>query len=140
VSVLLDANALLAVLVAEPAMDRVLSLIRQGNTAMTGANIAEVFDVGVRRKGLSPARMTELVEPLFEGPIACVPLDQGPAGPAGVLRGERYHRSKCRISLADAILLAAARPTDKIATSDSEVLSIAAELGVETIELPPSSG
>jgi len=29
VSVLLDANALLAVLVAEPAMDRVLSLIRR---------------------------------------------------------------------------------------------------------------
>jgi PIN domain nuclease of toxin-antitoxin system len=137
---LLDANALLAVLVAEPAMDRVLSLIRQGNTAMAGANIAEVFDVGIRRKGLSPERMTELVEPLFDGPIACVPLDQGLARSAGVLRGDRYHRSKSRISLADAQLLAAARPGDKIATSDSGVRAIAAELGIETIELPPSSG
>lgn len=139
-SVLLDANALLAVLVAEPAMDRVLSLIRRGNAAMTGANIAEVFDVGIRRKGLSPARMTELVEPLFDGPIACVPVDQGLARPAGLLRGDRYHRSKSRISLADAVLLAAARPADKIATSDSGVLAIAADLGIETIELPPSSG
>lgn len=137
-SVLLDANALLAVLVAEPAMDRVLSLIRQGNTAMTGANIAEVFDVGIRRKGLSPARMTELVEPLFDGPIACVPVDRGLARPTGILRGTRYHRSKSRISLADAVLLAAAQPDDKIATSDSGVLAVAADLGIGTIELPPS--
>lgn len=139
-SVLLDANALLAVLVAEPAMDRVLAQIRQGNAAMTGANIAEVFDVGIRRKGLSPARMTELVEPLFEGTIACVPVDQGIARSAGLLRGDRYHRSRSRISLADAVLLAAAQPGDEIATSDSGVLAIAAELGIETIELPPSSG
>ena len=139
-SILLDANALLAVLVAEPAMDRVLSLIRQGNTAMTGANIAEVFDVGIRRKGLSPARMTELVEPLFAGPISCIPIEQELARPAGLLRGSRYHRSKSRISLADAVLLAAARPADKIATSDSGVLALAAELGIKTIELPPSGG
>jgi len=140
VSVLLDANALLAVLVAEPAMERVLSLIRQGNTAMTGANIAEVFDVGIRRKGLSSTRMTELVEPLFDGAIACVPVDQSLARPAGLLRGGRYHRSKSRVSLADAVLLAAARPGDEIATSDSGVLAIAADLGIATIELPPSSG
>ena len=139
-SVLLDASALLAVLVAEPAMDRVLSLIRQGNTAMTGTNIAEVFDVGIRRKGLSPARMTELVEPLFDGPIACVPVDQRLARSAGILRGDRYHRSKLRISLADTVLLAAAQPGDKIATSDSGILAIAAELGIETIELPRSGG
>lgn len=138
--VLLDANALLAVLVNEPAMERVLSLIRQGNTAMTGANIAEVFDVGVRRKGLSPARMNELVGPLFDGPIACVPVDQLLAEPAGLLRGSRYHRSKSRLSLADAVLLAAAMSGDRIATSDSDVIAVAAELGVETIGLPPSSG
>jgi PIN domain nuclease of toxin-antitoxin system len=140
VSVLLDANALLAVLVAEPAMGQVLPLIRQGNTAMTGTNIAEVFDVGIRRKGLSPVRMTELVEPLFDGPITCLPVNQGLARLAGSLRGDRYHRSKSRISLADAILLAAARPSDKVATSDSGVIAIATELGIETIELPPSSG
>jgi PIN domain nuclease of toxin-antitoxin system len=140
VRVLLDANALLAFLVDEPAMERVLSLIRQGNTAMTGVNIAEVFDVGVRRKGLSPTRMTELIGPLFEGSIACVPVDQLLAGPAGLLRGSRYHRSKSRISLADAVLLTAARPGDRIATSDSGVLAVAVELGIETIELPPSSG
>lgn len=139
-SVLLDANALLAVLVGEPAMDRVLLLIREGNAAMTGANIAEVFDVGIRRKKLSPQRMSDLVEPLFDGPIACVPVASNLAASAGRLRAAHYHRSKARIPLADATLLAAAEQADKIATSDSGVLAVAAELGIETIELPPSSG
>jgi len=140
VSVLLDANALLAVLVGEPAMDRVLPLLRGGKTAMTGANIAEVFDVGIRRKSLSPARMDELVEPLFEGPIASIPVDPTLARRAGELRAAHYHRSARRVSLADAALIAAAGPSDRIASSDSDVLAIAAELGIETIELPPSSG
>lgn len=138
--VLLDANALLAVLVGEPAMDRVLSILRQGSAAMTGANVAEVFEVGIRRKGLSPERMSEVVEPLFDGPIACVPVDRALAGSAGRPRAARYHRSGAGISLADAVLLAAAQPGDEIATADSGVLAIAAELGIETVELPPSSG
>src|SRR5258705_556419 len=74
VNVLLDANALLALLLAEPAMERVLSLLREGGIAMTGANLAEVFDVGIRRKGHPPMRMAELVEPLLEGPITSIPL------------------------------------------------------------------
>jgi PIN domain nuclease of toxin-antitoxin system len=140
VNVLLDANAVLAVLLAEPAMDQVLPLLREGRAAMTGANIVEVFDVGIKRKGLSPARMTELVEPLFEGPIASIPVDPRLARRAGELRADQYHRSKRRISLADAVLLAAARPGDRIASADRPVLAIAAELGIETIELLPSSG
>jgi PIN domain nuclease of toxin-antitoxin system len=140
VSVLLDANALLAVLLGEPAMDRVLSLLHGGKAAMTGANIAEVFDVGLRRKGFSASRMAELVDPLFEGPIATVPVGSRLARRAGELRATHYHRVDRRISLADAILLAAAEPADQIATSDSHVLIVASELGIETIELPPSSG
>lgn len=138
--ILLDANALLALLLGEPAMDRVLSLLREGKAAMTGANLAEVFDVGIRRKGLPPARMAELVEPLFAGYIASIPVDPSLARRAGELRAAHYHRSKRRISLADAVLLAAAGPGDRIATADDPVLAIAAELAIETIELPPSSG
>lgn len=139
-NVLLDANALLAVLLAEPAMGRVLSLLREGKAAMTGANLAEVFDIGIRRKGLPPARMAELIEPLFDGHIASIPIDPGLARRAGELRAAHYHRSKRRILPADAVLLAAAGPGDRIATADGPLLAIAAELAIETIELPPSSG
>lgn len=137
-SVLLDANALLAVLLGEPAMDQVMRLLREGNAAMTGANIAEVFDVGLRRKGFALTRMTELVQPLFEGPIVPLPVDEGLARRAGELRATHYHRADRRISLADAVLLAAPGPADKVASSDAAVLDLAAELGIETIELPPS--
>jgi PIN domain nuclease of toxin-antitoxin system len=140
VNVLLDANALLAILLAEPAMNRVLSLLHEGRAAMTGANIVEVFDVGIRRKGLPPMRMAELVEPLFEGTIASIPVGPSLARQAGELRAAHYHRSERRISLADAVLLGAARAGDRIASADKPVLAIAAELGIETIELPPSSG
>jgi hypothetical protein len=107
---------------------------------MTGANLAEVFDVGIRRKGLPLTRMVELVEPLLEGPITSIPVDLSLARRAGELRAAHYHRVKRRISLADAVLLGAARDGDRIATADKPVLAIAAELGIETIELPPSSG
>jgi hypothetical protein len=36
------------------------------------------------------------------------------------------------------VLLAAAGSGHEIATSDADVLAVAAELGIETIELPPS--
>ncbi len=111
-NVLLDANALLALLLAEPAMERVLSLLREGGIAMTGANLAEVL----------------------------IPVDLSLARRAGSLRAAHYHRAERRISLADAVLLGAARDGDQIATADKPVLAIAAELGIETIELPPSSG
>jgi len=139
VRALLDANALLAVILAEPAMERVLSILRGGTAAMTGANIAEVFDVAIRRKGFSRARVVDVVEPLFEGSVAPVNVDAALARRAGEIRAERYHRSNCPISLADAVLLAAARPGDKIATADSGVLAVAAELSIETISLPRSS-
>lgn len=136
----LDANALVAVILGEPAMGPVLGLLREGNAAMTASNIVEVYDVASRREGISAERVGEVVEPLFEGTIEPIPIDVALARRAGEIRIEHYHRQTRPLSLADAILLAAARPRDRIASSDSDVLAIATELGIETIELPPSSG
>lgn len=134
----LDANALVAVILAEPAMSQVIGLIRAGNVAMTAVNILEVYDVASRREGISPERVKEVVEPLFEGAIEPVAVDSGLARSAAEIRIEHYHRKTRRLSLADVTLLAAARSRDKIATSDTDVLAVAAELGIETIRLPPS--
>jgi PIN domain nuclease of toxin-antitoxin system len=136
----LDASALIAVIQGEPAMKQVLAILREGSAAMTATNVAEVFDVVARKAGIDHTRIADVVEPLFEGPLALVPVDLALARRAAEVRTEHYHRKRRSLSLADATLLAAPRSGDKIATSDSRVLTVAAELGIETIELPPSSG
>lgn len=135
---LLDANALVAVILGEPAMDPVLGLLREGNTAMTTANLVEVYDVSTRREGLSAGRVAEVVEPLFEGAIEPIDVNFSLARRAAEIRLEHYHRVTRALSLADVILLAAAGSGDRIASSDAAVLAVAADLDIETIELPPS--
>jgi predicted nucleic acid-binding protein len=135
---LLDANALVAVILGEPGMEPVRSLLREGSAAMTAPNIVEVYDIATRREGLPIGRVAEVVEPLFESAIEQVAVDAGLARRAAEIRSEHYHRATCALSLADVILLAAVGSADRIATSDSAVLAVAAELGLETIELPAS--
>ena len=134
----LDANALIAVIRGEPAMERVLAILRGGSSAMTTANIAEVYDRSGRRSGLSHERVAEVIEPLFEGPLTPIPVDLGLARRAGEIRNSHYHRKRRPLSLADCVLRAAPAAVDKVATSDTDVLAVAAELGIETIRLPPS--
>jgi predicted nucleic acid-binding protein len=138
VRTLLDANALLAVILGEPAMETVGGLLREGKTAMVTPNVVEVYDVAVRREGLPLQKVAEVVEALFEGTIEQVTLDVSLARRAAEIRAEHYHRETRALSLADVILLAAARPADRIATSDSDVLAVAAEIEIGVIELPPS--
>lgn len=135
---LLDANALLALILGERGMEPVQRLLREGRAAMPATNIAEVFDIAIRREGVPITRVSEVVDPLFEGPLEPIAIDADLARRAGELRSEHYHRSKRSLSLADVLLLAAARPGDRIATADPDVLAVAAELGIETIELPHS--
>jgi predicted nucleic acid-binding protein len=138
VRTLLDANALVAAILGEPAMEPVRGLLREGNAAMVAPNVVEVYDIASRREGLPIGRVAEVVEPLFDGTIEQVAVDAGLARRAAEIRGEHYHREIRPLSLADVMLLAAARPVDRIASSDSDVLAVAAKLGIETIELPRS--
>lgn len=135
---LLDANALVAVILGEPAMGLVRGLLREGDAAMVAPNIAEVYDVASRREGIPIERVAGVMEPLFEGTIEQVSIDASLALRAAEIRIKHYHRETRALSLADVMLLAAARPTDRIATSDSSVLAVAIELDIETIELPRS--
>jgi PIN domain nuclease of toxin-antitoxin system len=137
---LLDASALIAFIRGEPAMERVLAILRRGSAAMTGANIAEVYDKSSRGAGLPHVQVADLIEPLFEGAITPISVDLDLARRAGEIRSLHYHRKRLPLSLADSVLLAAPGPNDEIATSDSGVLTVAAGLGIETIELPRSTG
>jgi PIN domain nuclease of toxin-antitoxin system len=136
----LDANALIAVIRGEAAMDRVLAILREGSAAITATNLAEVYDVVSRQAGLPHRRIADVVDPLLAGPLRPIAVDAELARRAAEIRSAHYHRSRQPLSLADSTLLAAPGAADKIASSDAAVLAVAAELGIETIELPPSSG
>lgn len=107
---------------------------------MTTANLAEVYDRSSRRAGLSSGRVADVLEPLFEGPLAPIPVDVDLARRAGEIRSVHYHRKRRPLSMGDSVLLAASGSGDEIATSDSAVLAVAAELGINTIKLPRSTG
>ncbi len=133
---LLDAYALIAFLAGGPAAAHVRALLREGDAAVATANLVEVLDVLQRVRGVAIPRVTELVDPLLEGPLTALPLDVPTARRAAELRAAHYHRSSRPISLADAVLLASTGAGDRIATADPDVLAVAAAEAIATLALP----
>jgi PIN domain nuclease of toxin-antitoxin system len=133
---LLDAYALIAFLVGGPARAEVRGILREGGVAVASANLAETLDVSQRVHGLPIARAMEVLEPLLEDTLAVIALDATTARAAAELRASYYHRSDRPISLADAVLLASAKPDWRIATADPDVLAVASSEQLETIALP----
>lgn len=134
--ILLDAYALVAFLVGGPATTQVRAILREGDAAISTANLAETLDVSGRVHGLSIARAMEIIEPLLATSLAAIPLDVVVAQRAAEIRARHYHRSTRPISLADAVLVASARRGDRIATADPDVLAVAAAERLETVTLP----
>jgi predicted nucleic acid-binding protein len=134
--IVFDAYALVAFLVGGPAMERVRAILREGDAAVAIANLAEALDVSQRLYGLPIARATELLDPLLEESLAPIPLDPARARRAAEIRSEHYDRSSRPISLADSVLLASAGQEDQIATSDPDVLAVAASEGIGSLSVP----
>jgi predicted nucleic acid-binding protein len=133
---LLDAYALIAFLVGGPATSQVRAILREGQVAVTSANLAETLDVSQRIHGMAIARAMDVLDPLFEGPLLVISLDAVIARATAEIRAKHYHRSSRPISLADAVLIASAKPADRIATADPDVLAVAEIEDLETIALP----
>jgi predicted nucleic acid-binding protein len=133
---LLDAYALIAFLVGGPAAPQVRALLREGDSAVATANLAEALDVSRRVYGLPIGRAMAVLDPLFGGPLATLRLDIDVALRAAEIRGRHYDRSSRPISLADAILLGSAGPHDRIVTADPDVLAVAQAEGITTMSLP----
>lgn len=134
---LLDAYALVAFLTGGPAAVRVRALLREAAAGVATANLAEALDVSQRVHRVPIERAMELLDPLFEGSLVAIPLDSTVARRAAGIRATHYHRSSRPISLADAVLLASAKPGDRIATADPDVLAVAKAEGIGSIALPP---
>jgi predicted nucleic acid-binding protein len=132
----LDAYALIAFLIGGPAAANVRTLLREGKTAIAAPNLAETLDVSQRLYGLPVSRAMEALDPLFQGTLAVVALDLGLARNAAEIRARHYHRAECPISLADAVLIASAKPRGRVATADPHVLAIAEAEGIAVNGLP----
>ena len=133
---LLDAYALIAFMIGGPATQQVRAILREGDAAVATANLVEVLDVSERVFGIPIARAVDILEPLLEGPLAAVALDSNVARRAAEIRAKHYHRTSRPISLADAVLLASAKPGDRIATADADVLAVAGAENVGAVVLP----
>lgn len=134
--ILLDAYALVALLVRGPAEPQVRALLHAGDLAMPTINVAEALYVAQRR-GMPRELARAGVDPLVEGPVAPISLTLELAREAAEIRAEHYHRRSRPLSLADCVLLASGAPGNGVATADPDVLAVAPLVGLKPIALPP---
>jgi uncharacterized protein with PIN domain len=137
VGVLLDAQALVALLRDEPAAPDVDNLLRRGLAAMTAPNLAETLDALVRVDRYEPETLRALIDPLG---IDVIPMASSHAWRAAELRARHYLRDSAEVSIPDCVLVAAATPGDTVATADGPVLDMAKAEGIATFVLPDSRG
>lgn len=137
---LLDANALLSLVLGQPAEAEVLALLRRGDCAVPAPCLGEVVDKLIRKRRVEPATASERLGPLLDEVVQVMPTDRRIAWRAGELHAEHYDRARLALSLADCILLASAEPNDEVATSDTAVCATARKLGLGVVPLPDSSG
>jgi uncharacterized protein with PIN domain len=140
-TVLLDAFALIALLRDEPAADEVETILRRGEAAMSAVNLAEALDVLQRVDGIDRARLDTLTGPLIRESLALLAVDERTARDGADIRARRYHRTRAPLSLADCLLLAAARGAQAVvATADRPLASAARAEEIEVAALPDSRG
>lgn len=138
--ILLDAQALVALLGGEPAAPEVEALLRAGDTGMSAINLAEALNVLARRFGIHVAEARAAIDPLTDGPLTLLAVEPRSAWRAADVRARYYRRNAAAISIADCFLLAVAGEDDVIATADRAVIDVARAEGVGVRSLPDSRG
>jgi predicted nucleic acid-binding protein len=138
--VLLDASALIGLLGDEPSAAEVQAILNGGEAAMTTLNLAEAVDRLERRFGLPSERTRPVIEGLLDEALTLVSLGPGEAWRAAELRARHYHRTRCPLSLSDAVLIASAASDARIASPDRYVLRVADREGIDVVALPDPRG
>jgi PIN domain nuclease of toxin-antitoxin system len=140
-TVLLDAFALIALLRDEPAADEVETILRRGEAAMSAVNLAEALDVLQRVDGVDRTRLDALTGPLIHESLALLAVEERTARDGADIRARRHHRTRAPLSLADCLLLAAARGAQAVvATADRPLAGAARAEGIEVAALPDGRG
>lgn len=137
----LDAFALVALALDEPAAAEVEALLRRGDAAMTTTNLGEALDQLHRVGGQPIEELQAQLAPLLGGAVILLDVDVRLMWRAVELRGHHYRRRTAELSLADCVALAAAEPgADRLATADVALAAAARTVGVELVALPASDG
>jgi PIN domain nuclease of toxin-antitoxin system len=140
VRTILDAYALIAFLLDEPAAAGVERLLRDGDSAMTSLSFGEALDRLVRGRNMPAEAVQSTLASVLEARVERIDVDFRLATAAGLLRATHYHRTQRPLSLADCVCLAAARRGDRVATADGPMLETAEAEGIATVPLasPPA--
>lgn len=135
--IVLDAGGLIAFFTEEPGAGEVEALLH--DAVMTATNAAGALDT-ILRRGADPSALEERWAALIRSGLRVRAVDERLAWAAASLRARRYHRRTNALSLADCILIAAARPGDEVASSDGPVIATARAEGVAVRPLLDSRG
>jgi len=138
----LDAFALLALALGEPASDRVEAAIQRGDGRMSAVNLAETADQLVRGRGHPQEAVERVLGDVVGELVEAVALDVATAWRATELRARHYHGRRSPLSLADCAALALTLDTEDgvLATADRPLLRAAEAEGAKVLALPDSSG
>lgn len=135
---LLDAYAVLAVLLGEPAGAELRPQLARGDTAIHPLNLAEVLDRMARAAGADPDDVEADVALLG---VSVVAADDDVLVDAGRLRARHYRRADCPVSLADCVAIAhALAHRMPLATADGPLAEVVRREGGEVLGLPDRSG
>jgi PIN domain nuclease of toxin-antitoxin system len=135
VRTVLDAYALIAFLLDEPAAGEVERILRDGDAAVTSVNFAEVLDRLIRGQNMPREAVQSTLASVLEARVERIDVDFRLASAAALLRATHYHRTQRPLSLADCLCLAAARRGDQVATADGPMLETAEIEGIATVSL-----
>ena len=128
---LLDAQALIAFVQDEGPAARIEAILREGESATTAVNLAEVVQK-LLRDGAPEEDVRDVLEPLG---VKIIAVDAALAWRAGVLRAQHFDRRRNRVSLADCCLVAAAASGDTLVSRDRGLAEMARAEGVEALAL-----
>ena len=138
----LDAQAIVAGLTAEPAMAEVEAILRDRESIpmASAVSIAEVMDVLVRVRSHRVEVCDARLGLLYAGGLDVVPIDEEIGRLGGLLRS-RHWSSERRVSMADCLALATAMVRrEPLATADGALIAAARAEGHPVIGLPDSTG
>jgi PIN domain nuclease of toxin-antitoxin system len=138
----LDASALVAFLLGEPASQRVEEILRHRPPPVISAvNLSETIDRLVRVGGVPFDDVNDKIDLLMAGGLEVNPYWLPDCRRAAALRAAHYDRATAPISLADCACLATAIAlTTDLATTDPILANVARSEGIRVVALPDSAG